>query len=652
MRNILFGVLACMVSSCLLRAERLPVEVFANPAAFTGMQLSRDGKFVAYKAEYENAERVFIRELETKKVLAVEVPSSSANLYGRVYGMYWVSNKRLLINTYMGYVAIDRDGDNYTMLTGAARTYGVNRVDTQYIIARKLLHASRDAESDQVLVEEYNRSASSGKNSGGWIGLSKPNVIQLNTRSGFFMRELKNPGNVYGWQSDRQGQIRLGLSYKGLKRTVIYRKNDKAAWVPLEGLGTDPLDSTPLGFTSDGKQLYVSKLSPQGRFALYYYDLGKDKIGDLILEHGLYDIDPLNRGGPISAPDGRLIGVRYYTDQAHSYWIDPDYAAIQQQLDTAVPDSTNRIVGTSNDEQRLLVFASSSQNPGTYYLFDRKDHTLGKFVDVMPWVDPAKMATKRPFKIKARDGLELYGYFTVPPGRKMKDLPMVVLVHGGPWARDTDGFESQVQFLANRGYAVLQINYRGSTGYGQEFYRKGFRVVGTTMQDDIEDATRWAIKAGIADPKRVAIMGGSFGGYSTLMGLIRTPDLYACGIDIAGVTNWAGLIRFGAAMQPTSYAFNADRIGDPVKDAAALRAISPVYHVDKIKAPLLIVHGRDDPVVPYSQAEELTDALDKAGKPYELIAKFNELHGIANYKNRIELFNRVERFLAKYMPAD
>lgn len=169
------------------------------------------------------------------------------------------------------------------------------------------------------------------------------------------------------------------------------------------------------------------------------------------------------------------------------------------------------------------------------------------------------------------------------------------------------------------------------------------------MQDDIEDATRWAIKSGIADPQRIAIMGGSFGGYSTLMGLIRSPELYACGISIAGVTDWEGVLEHGQALVPTQIAFNIDRIGDP--ESEALKAISPVYHVDKIQDPLLIVHGRDDPVVPYNQAKKLTAALDKAGKSYELIAEFNEQHGIANYKNRIELYNSVEAFLTKHMPA-
>lgn len=631
--------------------ERLPVEIFAQPAAFVDMSLSWDGKFVAYKAEFENAERVFIRELATKEVLGVDMPSAAANLFGRIGSITWISNQRLLVSSYMGYIAIDRDGKEYALLTGGARIYGVNRVDDQYIRAGRLLHLDRDTERDQVMLEEFD--PPTGRvSAGGFVGVNHPNIIRIDTRTGHFTREEENPGDFAGWMLDRQGAARLGIRIKGPKRMVMCRDDAKSPWRELKGLGEQFQDAEPLGFSPDGRQLYVSKVGDSGRYALCTYDIAADKVDELILEHALYDIGPTNFGGTIHTLDGRLIGVRYYTEMARTFWLDPDYAAIQQQIDLAVPQSVNRIVGISRNEEQLLVFASSAKNPGTYYLFDRKNQTLGKFIDVMPWVKPELMAEKLPIKVKARDGLLLHGYLTVPPGREMKNLPLVVLVHGGPWSRDAYGFDPQVQFLANRGYAILQINYRGSTGYGREFYEKGFRVVGTTMQDDIEDATRFAIRKGIADPKRIAIMGASFGGYSTLMGLIRTPDLYCCGIDIAGVTDWAGIIKHSATLNPDSYAFSVDRIGDPKQDAESLKAISPLYQADKIQSPLLIVHGRDDATVPYEQAKEMVAALDKAGKRYELMAKFNEPHGIYNFKNRIELYNRVEAFLAKHMPPD
>jgi dipeptidyl aminopeptidase/acylaminoacyl peptidase len=266
-----------------------------------------------------------------------------------------------------------------------------------------------------------------------------------------------------------------------------------------------------------------------------------------------------------------VVGIRYISDGPRSLWFDPGYDTLQASLDKVLPDTVNLIISRSRDEKRFLVLGFSDREPGIYYLVDLKGEqpSLTRLSERLAGFPAAAMVPMYPVKYPARDGLMLHGYLTVPPGREMKHLPLVVMVHGGPWSRDTYGFDPQVQFLANRGYAVMQINYRGSTGYGREFYEKGFRAVGTTVQDDIEDATRFAIRKGIADPKRIAIMGGSFGGYSTLMGLIRSPDLYCCGIDIAGVTDWAGIIKHGATLNPDSYAFSVDRIGDPQKTPRA-----------------------------------------------------------------------------------
>lgn len=644
----LLRILALTTVLTTTRAEPQPVEIFAQPAAFVDMSLSWDGKYVAYKAEFEDAERVFIRALDAKEVVGVDMPPAP-NLFGRIHGMAWISSKRLVVRSHMGLVAIDGDGKDYTMLTGGARIYGVNRQDNQRIYSGGIVYVNRDVETDSVLIEEFDEPVAGRVSAGGWIGLYHPNIIRMNTRNGNFTREEENPGDYAGWMLDRQGVARLATKIKGNKRLMMYREDARSPWRQLTGLGQEIDDAIPLAFSQDGRLLYVSAVGANGRYGVYTFDPATDKLGDLILEHAIYDITPSNSGGVILAPNGRLIGVNYYTELHRTYWIDPDYAAIQQQIDQAVPKSVNRIVSISRDEQKLLVFASAARNPGTYYLFDRAQQTLSKFIDVMPWVNPDLMAEVIPIKLKARDGLPLHGYLTVPAGREMKDLPMVVLVHGGPWARDRYGFDPQAQFLANRGYLVLQVNYRGSTGYGREHMRKGFREVGTGIQDDIEDATRFAIRKGLADPRRIAIMGGSFGGYSTLMGLIRTPDLYRCGIDLAGVTEWASIVRHGATLNPDSYGFSVDRIGDPVADAEMLRAISPVYHVDKITAPLLIVHGRDDATVPYEQAKALIAALDRAGKTYEVMAKFNEPHGIYNFKNRIELFQRVEAFLARHL---
>ncbi len=650
-RNLLKCFLWAALATAGLRADLIPVENFALPPAFSQMTLSRDGQYVAYTLEFESAERVFFREVGGNgKVLGVDVPTPQANLFGKIYSINWVSSKRLLIRGYSGHVAVDRDGKDYTYLTGQARTYRPNRQDDAMIYAGAALWSQREGESDDVLLTVVDHRAYRPRS--GWITFQMPNVIRMNTRRGNYWTEEENPGDINHWVADRAGHLRLATRYRGTQRQMLFRPAPNEAWRVLRGLGEDPLSNQAMGFTADGTQLYISSVAENGRYALYFYDPIEDKLGDLILGHELYDIDPSNGARLIHAADGRLLGVRYVTDITRFFWLDPDFAAIQAQIDATLPNAVNQISGITDDDQLMLVLSSSARNPGTYYLFDRTQGALRRFVDTMPWLNPEEMAEMMPLRFAARDGLRLHGYLTTPPGREMKNLPLVVMPHGGPWVRDHYGFDPLVQFLANRGYAVLKVNYRGSVGYGREFYEKGFRQVGTGMQEDIEDAVRWTIARGIADPQRIAIMGASFGGYSTLMGLIRTPELYRCGINLAGVTDWSKIIRHSAEMSPAGFAFNVERIGDPKSDAEMLRAISPVYHVDRIQAPLLIIHGRDDPIVPHDQARDLMRALDRAGKKYESLSKFNEQHGIYNFKNRIELYSRIEQFLAAHMAAD
>jgi dipeptidyl aminopeptidase/acylaminoacyl peptidase len=295
------------------------------------------------------------------------------------------------------------------------------------------------------------------------------------------------------------------------------------------------------------------------------------------------------------------------------------------------------------------VFSWSAKDPGSYYIFDLDKKQLQPLFATCPWIKPEQMAEVYPISYKSRDGLVIHGYLTVPAGKEPKNLPLVVFPHGGPFARDSWGFHSDPQFLASRGYAVLQMNYRGSPGFGESFFEKGHRHIGREMQDDITDGTRWAIAQGIADPHRIAIMGWSFGGYSVLMGLTREPELYRCGIDLAGVTDWKAILNYDLEISTFGKEEMADLLGDPGKDAADLNEISPVNHVDKIRAPLLFVYSKDDTTVPFEQARLLRDALDKAHKPYEFVSKFNEGHGFYTYEHRLELYQRIDKFLAANM---
>ena len=650
MRRILYLVLFWILSLLPAWAERLPVAQFVQPRAVVRISLSRDGEYFAYSGENGNEEDVFIGRVNAKgKILQVEIPSMGPKYYGRIRGLHWVSSKRILIETNEGLVAVDRDGRNILALSGSLRTRMRPREDL-YLRMHGLIYASKTRDDDYVLLNEYN--VETQPSVSGFVYLQLPNVVRMNTRTGDFVREMENPGDVYGWLADENGVVRVGPALRKDQKFLTYRENLHAGWHDVAGLSTAPDDWSVLGMNDRGDKCYISKTAANGLAAIYTFDLSAGKLGELVLRDETYDLGAENDAEIIESVDGRLLGIRYVNDLPRTLWKDEGLALVQRQVDASLRNAVNSVVELSSDQQILLIKSSSARNPGSYYVLDRAKGTLDKLGDVMPALPPEKLAEMRPLQFSARDGVRLHGYITVPLGREMKNLPLVVLPHEGPRERDTYEFNTDVQFLANRGYAVLQVNYRGSLGLGIAFQEMGVRAMGTATQDDIEDATRWVIKQGIADPKRVAIVGSSFGGYSALMGLIRTPELYRCGVSIGGITDWVAYLKNDAEMLASVHAFHVKLYGDPQADAAMLKAISPVNLADKIRAPLLIIHGRDDPSVPYEQVKAFMKAMDKAGRPYELLAKYNEAHRFSSYDSRVELYQRLEAFLTKHMPAD
>jgi dipeptidyl aminopeptidase/acylaminoacyl peptidase len=309
------------------------------------------------------------------------------------------------------------------------------------------------------------------------------------------------------------------------------------------------------------------------------------------------------------------------------------------------------VQSTTDDESGLIVAATNDRTQGTRYLYDRAHDRLTKLGDVAPWLPEAKMAAVRPIEYESRDGLTIHGYLTVPNGATAKNLPVIVNPHGGPWFRDGWGFNPEVQFLASRGYAVLQVNYRGSTGYGRKFWEASFKEWGFRMQDDITDGVQWLIKEGIADPKRICIYGGSYGGYATLEGLVKTPDLYACGVDYVGVSN---LFTFMKTIPPYWKPFLGmmhEMVGDPEKDKKRMTAASPALNAERIKVPLLIAQGANDPRVNKDESDQMVAALKARGIDVPYIVKDNEGHGFHNEENQFAFYEAMEAFLDKYIGA-
>ena len=481
------------------------------------------------------------------------------------------------------------------------------------------------------------------------IGLNKRvkevfDVYELDLASGKLTEIAQNPGNITTWGADHAGKLRYAIETDGVEQTYLYRADASGPFKPV--LKTTFRDQfVPQVFTADNRKLYVAS------------NLGRDKVAIVLVdpatareEEMIYARDDVDVGGVVwSKARKRLAYANYQTWKNERHYLDPDAKSLFERLEAKVPGYEVIVQSTTDDESGLIVAATSDRTQGTRYLYDRKHDRLTKLGDVTPWLPEAMMAAVKPIEYKSRDGLTIHGYLTVPNGAAAKKLPVIVNPHGGPWFRDGWGFNPEVQFLASRGYAVLQVNYRGSTGYGRKFWEASFKEWGFKMQDDITDGVQWLIKEGIADPKRICIYGGSYGGYATLEGLVKTPDLYACGVDYVGVSN---LFTFMKTIPPYWKPFLGmmhEMVGDPEKDKERMTAASPALNADRIKVPLLIAQGANDPRVNKDESDQMVAALKARGIDVPYIVKDNEGHGFHNEENQFAFYEAMETFLDKYI---
>ena len=398
-------------------------------------------------------------------------------------------------------------------------------------------------------------------------------------------------------------------------------------------------------FTFDNKNLYVSSNRKRDKSALYIFDINTATETDLIFGHDEVDIS----WAMYSKKRKVLTGVSIYTSKQKYHFFDNWRENVQKDLEEKLPGVEVRLSDLDDNETMALVRTFNDKTRGAYYLYNTETKELSKLADISPWLDPLKMADMIPISYKSRDGLTINGYLTLPKDSSDKNLPVIVNPHGGPWARNRWGFNSEVQFLANRGYAVLQMNFRGSTGYGRNFKEIGFKQWGKTMQDDVTDGVYWLINEGIADKDRIGIYGGSYGGYATLAGVTFTPELYACGVDYVGPSNIFTLLNSLPPYWELYRQMFYEMVGNPEDDKELLEEISPVFHVDKIKAPLFVAQGANDPRVKQAESDQIVEALQSKGIDVQYMLKENEGHGFHNEENRMEFYNAMIEFLNKHM---
>jgi dipeptidyl aminopeptidase/acylaminoacyl peptidase len=470
-------------------------------------------------------------------------------------------------------------------------------------------------------------------------------VYHLDLRSGELTMVAENPGNVLGWIADVDFKVRAALTSTPDGGTeLLVRKTAEDEWQSFIAWNAeDAMSSHPLGFTVDGQHLYLADSRGVNAARLVQHAVRGTHV-EVIAADAEYDVSNV-----VVHPDTRAIQMVGFT-RARAEWevLDPavtdDVAAIR-----ALCPGDFAINSRTHDDQLWVIEFLQDRAPVSYYLFDRRTRE-GRFLfTTRPALAEQTLAGMEPVSFESRDGLTIHGYLTVPAGVPADNLPVVLNVHGGPWHRDTWGYDPEAQWLANRGYAVLQVNFRGSTGYGKQFLNAGNKEWGGRMHDDLVDAVQWLVGRGVADPARIAIYGGSYGGYAALAGATFTPDVFRCAVDIVGPSN---LVTFIETIPPywSSYlAMLHDRVGNPETEGDLLRERSPLTHVENITIPMLIAQGANDPRVKQSESEQIVAVMREKGIDHEYMLFSDEGHGFAKPENRLRFYAAAEQFLAKHL---
>jgi dipeptidyl aminopeptidase/acylaminoacyl peptidase len=467
-------------------------------------------------------------------------------------------------------------------------------------------------------------------------------VYRVDLRTGAVALDIKNPGDVAGWLADDDMTVRAAIVVTPDGGTEIRIRDSAAgAWRTLMKAGMND-NLAALDFTKDGRSLFLSTSIGTDTARLVRHDVASGKETDIARSDGADLSDAMIQ------PTRHVVqAVAFDPGRMHWTVVDP---LIQADFDAIakIADGDFSVADRDLADQTWLVSFSSDRAPVRYYSWDRASKEATFLFSVQPKLDDAPFAPMKPVDFTARDGMKINGYLTLPVGVPAKDLPLVLAVHGGPWARDSWGLNPYIQLLANRGYAVLQINFRGSTGFGKKYLHAGDREWGLTMQSDLTDGVKWAVDAGIVDPKRVAIFGGSYGGYAALAGAAFTPDLYRCAIDECGPSNLFTLLASIPPYWGVMRSIFDTRVGNPndPKDKELLTAASPLFSADKIKIPMLIGQGANDPRVKQAEAEQIVDAIAKHRGNAVYVLYADEGHGFVRPENRLDFTARLEKFLA------
>jgi dipeptidyl aminopeptidase/acylaminoacyl peptidase len=622
---------------------------FANPD-FVQAALSPSGKYLGAIVSHETEhDRLIVIDLDTlKSNVAAHFALDDVSEF------QWMNDERLVltagnknipvgaIEAMSGLFAVNRDGSKPIQL--AARGL-VQR--GKLPLNTFLLKQTGAQDSDFIYVENRNFDKADGKFTG-TVDLKKLNVV-----TGWADWASIPKADPIGWVLDQHGEPRIALT-RNQGNMVPYLQREPDKWEILVATGPDNKQWAvrPLAFANDNL-LYVT--SPiDDKAMVRALDLATMKLGEPLIELDGYDFD-----GELYIRDGKLAGMRFSTEGDGNMWFDVELKATQAEIDKLLPNTVNLLMlAKQASSNNVLVYSYSDRQPPAYYAYRRNSHQLVKVGQQFPEIEPARQARQKMVAYSARDGMRIPALLTLPPTQATAKAPMVVLVHGGPYVRGSKwGWNSESQFLASRGYVVLEPFFRGTTGFGAKHFKAGWKQWGLKMQDDLADGARWAVESGYADSRRICIAGGSYGGYAALMGILNDPDIFQCAVDFAGVTDFE-LFYNGHWLYTSDMTAEAKEYGLPVlvgdleKDAAQLKATSPIEQVERIRRPILMGHGDADHRVPILHSKRFLREVRVHNRKVEFAEYDDEGHGLKLAKNRIDFWTRVERFLDRNIGKD
>lgn len=633
--------------------ERVPLEAFAKLPQARSIKFSPDGQALAYISALNGRDSLVVRD--SGKSYQLPSPDGVELNWAR-----WVSDQWLILS----YGFPSRRGDTGTQ---ERRLYAVDRSLTE---SRNLfrphieslsryMHSADTRRGKDFLANEVQIQdivISMLPNEPDHILLSidadrdgRHEIRKVEIPSGKYETVIEGEKWIQNWTADAQDKIRFGFGIDPFDQSrgfAIYKNPETGKWKNIqdEEWYIDDSFLEIVTFTDDPRYAYTHHIGQGGRKEIAKFDMVAGRKVEALFADDQVDVSGLIFGPDGASGVGKPVGVFYSTEEPSITYFDQQFASVKSVVDAALPGGVNWIGSALPTKQMYIILHESDVDPGRYFLLDMGKGQLSPLAAAIPAVDPSKMAPVRSLRYDARDGTKIPAYLTLPVGRPEKGLPLVVLPHGGPHSRDYKEFDRTAQFLANRGYAVLQPNFRGSSGFGLAFKAAGYRQWGGLMQDDVTDGVRWLIDQGIADAKRICIMGGSYGGYSALMGAVKTPDLYRCAISINGVTDLPELYEedskfWGGSVWKESMGLEGEKA----------KAVSPRHQADKIKIPVLLIVAKDDRRLNWRQSRAMHKAVGGKKRGNELVVLEEGGHGLVTESSRLASLRAVESFLEKHL---